>query len=186
MPLEDADHMDIQLHFKPGIRHAVDASRYFRSLADEAVDELLPGDQPRQVLMACTDAPNIPMRVWSRSPRLDSLICGLLPLLLDILDRTTALRTGARNDEAVKDFARLVNRPVAEGESIFLELLGPKQPFTAQEEVILVIMILEGEIYFISAPGVIHAEVAPQLYGLAIAGMGSYQYEKVEMAMVPR
>lgn len=178
--------MDVDLRFRSGARHAIEASRYFRSLAEQVVDDLLPDETARQVLMSCSGAPNIPMRVWSRSERLDELVCDMLPFLLDVLDRTTALRTGQRNDALVKDLAHSLSAPLADGGTIFLELLGPQGPFTPSEEVILVLMVLQGEVHFVSAPGVIYAELEPRLYGLAIAGVGSYQFNKPEFAMVPR
>ncbi|MCB0781089.1 MAG: hypothetical protein KDC03_16460 [Flavobacteriales bacterium] len=169
--------MALHISYKPGEDQSVQAALYFREAAGVIVGSVMEGMTEQDHMIPGPEGVFLHLRIWSRE-KLDEASLHAL------FDHLLAVRSGLQEvQEHPGDPATLVEaasewlEPHLEGRDLFVELAiaGPdgNGPETAEFSMGLV----AGSAILISTDDALFTQLQDGLFGLALAGQGSYLVE---------
>jgi hypothetical protein len=176
--------MALQIDLQKGAKQSHEASRYFNRLADELVKSFIRPMTPRQYNITNGGHESVYLRIWSVDPWLDEgnkeeALGWLGSIMTDVANIG---RAPANMDQVHTMMERwLTPRPGTE--NFFIEQLN--EDFTSDDVPQLSIGVLGGHLSVLSAPSVMYMALEPDLYGLAVAGFGSYLVQELHGVPVP-
>lgn len=150
-------------------------------LAADLLSGFLPTVEPRRMLLLEDGHDPLPLRIWDAMPSMRNQLAAMIPWLRDTAEQTRMLgQHGKKDVKYALELARTwMGLRHAEG-AAFLEMLNPAHPFTDDECNELSVGILQGETVMLSARNVLFVKVSTGLYGLTVAGWGSFLFERIE------
>ncbi len=175
--------MALHLTFKVGKRQSFQAVRYFSQVASDMVAEFSPGMRTQRFVIQ--GEREMPLRIWSIAGLMEEHVLALLPWIRQVgkdIRRLENITTSMDQvQEIVEDWAAARQGAT----SLFIEQLNPAHAFTSDENLDLTLGILGGETVLISAPRTMYVKQEFGLYGLAVAGQGSYLVEEHGREKIP-
>jgi hypothetical protein len=174
--------MSLALSFKPGMQQAYAAFGYLSDLASELVSVFIADMDPRQYLVGNASQGGLALRIWSTRPMEESEVLELLPWIHSLDRDLHVLAQGPAEVDKVHEVVQKWTTLRHGVSAFFVEVLHPEQAFSPEEQLRLSIGVIGGTSVMISAPSVMYVEQGPGLFGLSLAGQGSYLIEQLEGA----
>lgn len=173
--------MAFRISFRSGIKQSLQATRYFRSVADGLTVALIPAMRPRQYMVGFPSGEILPLRVWSIADRFDGHLDALLDWLSTLHRDIRALHRGGTRTRELQRMVRNWLDIHCEGETFFLEQFPPSRSssFDPDGSPDLSIGVLGGHTVMVSSNTVMYVRLEDDVYGLSLARHGSYLLEKL-------
>ncbi len=177
--------MSMSVTFKPGSQQSYAASDYLSDLASDLVSAFIADMDARQYLVGDVSTGGLAVRIWSSWALDESEVLELLPWVRSLDRDLYLLEQGAAGSEGVSGIIGEWLSLRHGVSAFFVEVLLPDQAFSPEEQLRLSIGVIGGMTVMISAPSVMFVEQSPGLFGLSIAGQGSYliETERVKQAV---
>lgn len=171
--------MALRITFEPGPQQSVEASRYFTEVSSDIMSSSLPVVEPRHLLFMEKGQAPLPLRVWSSHNSIQDGISSFVPWLREVAE---GMRTLGRQSDigGAMELARTWLKARHMEGDLFVEMLNPAHAFTEDENNELSVGIVSGETVMLSARNVMFAKLSPGIFGLTVAGMGSWLIEQFE------
>lgn len=169
--------MVLRTTFKHGAKQSYLASHYFTTVAEELVRTFIGDMEPRQYLVMPQLGESVPLRMWSKDDLMGEDRARRMEQLNALHSDVLKL-----SDEKVEPYevgemvARWLQAFDPEA-NFFLEHLHPGQSFHSQDAPLLSLAVLGGHVTMLSAAKVMYVRMDNELFGLAVAGSGSYLLE---------
>ncbi|MEO8068302.1 MAG: hypothetical protein ABI599_11470 [Flavobacteriales bacterium] len=170
--------MALRYDFQPGPKQSLDACSYFSLLGNEMVDSYVTNMEPRQYLMGQAGYATQPVRVWSRKHTGPGRMYELLPWIRTVMKETRKMTSGKGGEDVVGTVHTWMDTQHAE-DTLFIELPHPQDAFTPKEVLAHTIGIIGGETVLLSAHNLMSVKLEADLFGLALANVGSYLVERL-------
>lgn len=169
--------MALRTTFKHGAKQSYLASHYFTTVAEELVRTFIGDMEPRQYLVMPSLGEPIPLRMWSkddlmgedRARRMEQLNALHADVLKVSGEKVEPYEVGEMVQRWLLAFDPDTN--------FFLEHLHPGQSFHSEDAPLLSLVVLGGHVAMLSAAKVMYVRMDNELFGLAVAGSGSYLLE---------
>jgi hypothetical protein len=179
-----AQGMALRISYKPGAAHSMEAGKYFLDLAGDLVDDLLVDMRARNYLVQRERQAPLALRIWTLSEPSDEKVMDMLVALRTMGEDVDVL-SGSTDLDHVKD---IVQRWMFVGESMdnfFIEQLPPGSNFKSEGSPDMAVCVMGGHLRMLSSDHVLFVEQDTGLFGLTIAGQGSYLFEELAASSLP-
>jgi len=171
--------MALRITFEPGPKQSLEASRYFSDVSADILTAALPSVEPRHILYMQNGKAPLPMRIWATQMSDQQRLTGFMDWVRQVAKGMFAL--GHRSDiAATMELAQTWLQQRHTQGDLFVEMLDPAHAFTPDENNELSIGIVDGETVMLSARNVMFAKLSAGLFGLTVAGMGSWLIEQLD------
>lgn len=169
--------MALHINFKPGEDQSVQAALYFREAAGALVSVVMDDLAEQQHRIPGPEGVFLHLRIWTREKLGEQALHALFEHLLQVRSGLLHVQEHPGDPAVLQEAASEWLAPHLEGRDIFVELTiaGPdgEGPDTAEFSMGL----LGGAAVLISTDTALFARLQHGLFGLALAGQGSYLLE---------
>lgn len=170
--------MSLSIDFRPGRRQSFTAASYFRSVAGTSVGALIEDLPERRYLVGVDGPDHIALRIWSRSPVMEEAPEELLERLRNLFRDLVRLSRASDDVALVQDLVKDWTGPQDGLKTYFLEHTEENEPARTEEPPDLSLGVVGGRITLLSTTNVMFVQLQPDMFGLAVAGVGSYLIER--------
>lgn len=178
--------MALHINYKPGEDQSVQAAQYFREAAGALVGAVMEGMEEQDHMIPGPEGVFLHLRIWSLERLDEAALHTLFDHLLTVRSGLQEVQEHPGEPGALAEAASEWLAPHVEGRDLFVELTiaGPdgQGPETAEFSMGL----LGGSAILISTDTALFTRLQEGLYGLALAGEGSYLVEEVAEAPLLR
>jgi len=172
--------MALRISFKPGKEQSQCAARYFHDTVGGLVDAMIDGLQERSYRIRSEQGPSLRLRVWSSTELgqegLHELFEWLLALRADIF----ALQEEPSSPDHVAPLVANWLSPHLGGAQLFVELSIVRTPDLDEERLEFALGMVRGRCVMISTDTLLFTWLEEGVFGLTLAGHGSYLMEMVD------
>lgn len=175
--------MELRITFEPGAMQSLQAASYFNGVIAHTVEPWLERWGARTYAMDTGEGAALRWRIWSEDDWSGEELSTLFVWLLILREDIERLQERMLEPEAV---AGMVSNWLAmrhDGRGFFLEESVLDVEGHAQAEPRLTLGVLEGRTVMISTDELMFTGLSDGLFGLAVAGRGSYLVEDAAFGM---
>lgn len=174
--------MALRISFKPGMRQSQQAARYFHATVGTLVGGLVEQLHERSYLIAAEKGPSLQLRAWTGEALDDESLHELLDWLLNLRADIHALHEAPGTPDQM---AQVVSNWLAarlNGADLFVELTIVEPDGRVQEQAEFSLCMMRGRTVMLSTNMLLFTWLDQDIFGLSLAGHGSYLLELQEEA----
>ncbi|MBL7964570.1 MAG: hypothetical protein JNM31_12100 [Flavobacteriales bacterium] len=169
--------MALHISFKPGKRQSLQAARYYHETVGGLVEALIDGLEQKTYTIRAVEGPSIQLRTWCDHALEERELHELFDWLIALRTDIEGLQEGRMNKDHI---AGLVGNWLAVrlgGGDLFVELAIVHPEEEENERTELALGIVRGRSVIVSTDALLFTWLAPDVFGLSLAGRGSYLLE---------
>ncbi len=166
--------MALHITFKPGEKQSQQAARYFNAVVGTLVESVVQGLEEREYRISGGKKAVLRLRVWSEAPLEEEELHALLDHILTVRRDLAELQQGPHAPERLAPFAQNWLSPHLGGMDLLVELAIAPPEGAAEPVPEFSMGLLRGRSVLISTDNVLFTWVDRDLFGLTLAGHGSY------------
>ena len=171
--------MALHITYKPGEQQSQQAAQYFQDAVGSLVDQLVDGLEEREFRIVGGEAGSLRLRIWSSTPPVEDQLHALMDRVLAVRNDLLQLQEEPRDAEGLAPLATNWLSPHLGGVDLFVEL--SILTADADEPVPEFSMgLYRGRAVLISTDTVLFTWLQQNVFGLSLAGHGSYLLEMVD------
>jgi hypothetical protein len=171
--------MAIRITFKRGIRQSQQAARYFSETVGGLVEEMVDKLEEHRYHIAALQGPSLQLRVWSAADLQDGELHDLMELLMTLRSEIRMLQDDPGGQEQVSQLAMGWLHERMGGADLYVEISIKDPDGGIHEQPELALAIVHGRCAMISTDGCLFSWLDQDMFGLTLAGHGSYLLEVV-------
>lgn len=172
--------MGLRISFKPGMRQSQHAARYFHETVEGLVEAMMEGLTEHAYLIHGEEGPALRLRVWSAKPLNEQGLHALFEWLLVLRADVDSMHAGPDGGEALAPVVTNWLSPHLDGAQLFAELsIAAPDPGLADRPEFALGMV-RGRCVLLSTDTLMFSWLEGGMFGLSLAGRGSYLLELVE------
>ncbi len=172
--------MAIKISFKRGIKQSQQAALYFRGIVGGLVDAIVDDLQEHKYQIASLQGPSLQLKVWSGSSLQQEELHRLMELLMTFRAEIQGLQEAPNGDN--DRIGRLVAGWLLDrmdGLDLYVELGIEFSEDGQRVEPEFTLALVHGRCAMISMDGLLFSWLEEDVFGLTLAGEGSYLVELV-------
>ncbi len=171
--------MALHITYKPGEQQSHEAARYFQEAVAPLVEQLVDGLEEREFRLLGGEAGSLRMRIWSSKAPNEDQLHTLMDRVLAVRNDLLQLQDRPRDAEGLAPLATNWLSPHLEGADLFVELSILS---AANNELVpeFSMGLYRGRAVLISTDNVLFTWLQENVFGLSVAGHGSYLLELVD------
>lgn len=176
--------MAVHITFKPGMKQSQQAARYFHDTVGGLVEALLAGCEEHRFRITAEQGTALHLRVWSATAPDPEALHNLMDLLLALRADMRILLEEPGGQDQVAQLATGWLSVHLDGADLYAELSieHPGQDTEAPSEFTL--GLVRGRCAMISTDTVLFTWLDDSIFGLTVAGHGSYLVEPVSSGKI--
>jgi hypothetical protein len=171
--------MAIRISFKRGMRQSQQAARYFRDVVGGLVEAMLDGLVEHKYHITASEGPSLQLRVWSATSLEQEELHDLMELLMNLRDEIQGLKEDPGGRDRVEQLAVGWLRERMNGADLYVELSIIYADGYKEMRPEFTLAIVHGRCALISTDGCLFSWLEEDVFGLTLAGHGSYLLEMV-------
>lgn len=171
--------MPLRISFKRGIKQSQQAARYFRGIVGGIVDEMLVGKTMHDHFIPALKGPSLHLRIWSVEALREPELHDLLDLLMILRTEINELHEDHTDRDRVAQLAMDCLRERLGGADLYVEVAVQHPDTRIEDPPELTLAIVHGRCAMISTDGCLFSWLQDDVFGLTLAGHGSYLLEVV-------
>jgi hypothetical protein len=174
--------MPLRISYKPGIKQSQVAARYFQGAVDGLVSNMIDGLGEHDYPIMAEQGSSLRLRVWCAKPLLEHELNELFEWLLSLRADIQLLHEEPENPQAIATMVAGWLGSRMGGANLFAELaiLPPDAPEEGSIEFVL--GMVRGRSVVVSTDTLMFTWLEEDIFGMAVAGQGSYLFEVLEDA----
>jgi hypothetical protein len=172
--------MALRISFKPGMKQSQQAARYFHDTVGNLVETMIDGLQERSYLIPAERGPSLGLRTWCADPLAEDELHELFEWMLAIRADIQSLRDEPGGPDQLSELVKNWLASRMGGADLFVELsiIHPDTGTVELPEFSLGLM--RGRSVMISTDTLLFTWLEQDIFGLTMAGHGSYLLELEE------
>lgn len=172
--------MALRISFKPGVKQSQQAARYFHATVDTLVEEMIDALEEHAFFIRADEGPSLWLRTWCAEPMADEELHALFDWLLELRTDLRVLQDHNKRQEHLEHMVSNWLSVRMGGADLFVELAMADPETGAAEKPQLALGMLRGRSVMISTDDVLFTWLEQDVFGLSLAGQGSYLLELAE------
>ena len=178
--------MAIHIHFQPGEDQSVQAAQYFREVASTTVSPAMEGMVEQDHLIPGPEGVFLHLRIWSQENLDEQALHELFDHLLAVRSGLQQVQEHPGEPDPLAEAAGHWLSPSLGERDLFVELTIAGPDGKDQDTAEFSMGLIQGRAVLISTDTALFARLQDGLFGLALAGEGSYLVEDLEERPVLR
>ncbi|HRH70803.1 MAG TPA: hypothetical protein PLB89_14975 [Flavobacteriales bacterium] len=174
--------MAVRITFKPGMKQSQQAARYFHDTVGGLVEALLEGCEEHHFRITADHGAALQIRIWSATAPDQEVLHGLMDLLLGLRADLRTLQEDPGGQDRVAKLATDWLSVHLGGADLYAELAVEHPGPVPEERPEFALGLVHGRCAMISTDTVLFTWLDDSIFGLAVAGHGSYLVETVSGA----
>ena len=172
--------MPLHISYKPGIKQSQVAARYFQGAVDGLVSNMIEGLGEHDYPIMAEQGSSLRLRVWCARPLLEHELSELFEWLLSLRADIQILHEDPENPQGIATMVASWLDARMGGADLFAELaiLPPDGPEEGSIEFVL--GMVRGRSVVVSTDKLMFTWLEEDIFGMAVAGLGSYLFEVQE------
>lgn len=171
--------MPIRISFKRGIRQSQQAARYFHHVVDGLIGEMVSGMAVQDHHIASLKGPSLHLRIWSLRALQQQELHELMELLMTLRGQIDDLLEGHAGRQRVGRLASEWLADRMDGADLYVEVTFVKNDSRMDERSEFTLAIVHGRCAMMSTDQCLFTWLDRDIFGLTLAGHGSYLLELV-------
>ncbi|MDQ3100160.1 MAG: hypothetical protein M3R08_02125 [Bacteroidota bacterium] len=171
--------MAIRISFKRGIRQSQQAALYFRGIVGGLVEAMLQGLEEHHYHISAFEGPSLHLRVWSSTSLEQEELHNLMELLMNLRSQIRGLQEKPLERNRVAQLVKGWLSDRMDGADLYVELAIEFVDGSIEERPEFTLAIVRGRCAMISTDGCLFSWLEDDIFGLTLAGHGSYLLEVI-------
>jgi hypothetical protein len=172
--------MALHVTYKPGKAQSEQAARYFQEAISALLDTMMQDMTEHTYRVDGRSGPSLKLRTWSREPLDDQQLHALFDRIVAVRSDVQRLEKGILTHGQVHHAISSWMEVAMEGEDLFVELTIVDPAEGTEEHPALSLGLVQGRSVLVSSDRLLFTWLDQDIFGLAIAGQGSYLFEVEE------
>lgn len=171
--------MAFRISFKRGSRQSLQAARYFHGVIDGLIHEIVDGMDVQDHYITSMKGPSLHLRIWSLVPLQREGLHELMDLLMTLRGQIHDLLAGPAGRQRVAKFASEWLADRMGGADLYVEVTIVNNDSRMDERSEFTLAMVHGRCAVMSTDQCLFTWLDQDIFGLALAGHGSYLLELV-------
>lgn len=173
--------MALHITYKPGEQQSHQAARYFQQALDPLVESLTSGLEERTYRILGGEEGCLSLRTWCRDPLNEDQLHVVLDRILAVRTDLHQLEQRPHDAQGLAPLAKGWLSPHLDGADLFVELtIGPEAPADSNAPPVFSMGLYRGRAVLISTDTALFTWLQENVFGLSLAGRGSYLLELLD------